>query len=103
MSFRANDEVPEALRRRTYQTYPNPIYEMGSSRISISSQYLADMPSDVQLADALQTVTASTNAGPRREKYFEENDIRYSRIHRCVLRSKSSRTRTGFANTGGGQ
>ena len=30
MSFRADDEVPEAIRWRTYQAYPNPIYEMGS-------------------------------------------------------------------------
>jgi hypothetical protein len=29
MSFRVNDEVPEAIRERTYQKYPNPIYEMG--------------------------------------------------------------------------
>jgi len=24
-----DDEVPEAIRSRTYQRYPNPIYEMG--------------------------------------------------------------------------
>jgi hypothetical protein len=29
MSFRVDDEVREAIRSRTYQKYPNPIYEMG--------------------------------------------------------------------------
>jgi hypothetical protein len=29
MSFRVDDEVPEGTRWRTYQKYPNPIYEMG--------------------------------------------------------------------------
>jgi hypothetical protein len=31
MSFRVHDAVPEAVRWRTYQRYPNPIYEMGSN------------------------------------------------------------------------
>ena len=38
MSFRADDEVPEAIRWRTYQTYPNPIYEMGSNLGSWETQ-----------------------------------------------------------------
>lgn len=30
-----DDEVPEAVRERTYQKYPNPIYEMGWVLINI--------------------------------------------------------------------